>query len=1425
VPKRIEPLSSRAHLVDRDTAKIPVKVSPKSTVGQPKRKEPMKRDSPAPKPKLKEKRKWTLWRKIVLTCQVIFIVGLILACVGGYFIYEKALVYYARAEAYDLKKLDDLNVTSTFYDVNGEELGRIFVEDRIVLKPDEIPDAMRHAVMAAEDRRFYQHGAIDYWGIVRALHENLANTGRGVQGGSTIEQQLAKHLIGDFSRTMDRKFLEAFVAIRLEQNLTKDQIMNYYLNRIYFGKGYFGVGAAARGYFGKDAINLTVPECALLAGIIRSPTSSSPRVDPQKAKWKRDATLKQMFEEGYIGREDYLRDLEVPVRVLAARPDGRQTFVMVAAVKEMEQILSIEGTEEMPQGLTVRTNIDLHLQRAIEAQMEEQLADLEAAQPQATPASAAPAKGTGPTTTPAAPKSPLQGAAIVADVGTGRVEAWVGGRDFSKSQYDHISMAKRENGALLQPLLYALAFERLDLTPATMINASYIDPTASAAQADLGLGNPATDLNKWFLSVEDAMALGNRAAATRVGLQLKASTLNEWFRKAGIEQAKVPSDKPNVFNPDPMTLGDVASIYQILGNDGVRRKLKLIRSITSITGQVLYDDTKPDRNGGKDELLNSVDDRQMTLTLQNSLREGPARTLTHDYGFHSSLAGMPGYSDGYRDAWFVGYTPKVLAGVWIGYDDSRPIGTKEVAVKSAVPFWGDVMRQIEARENTGGPFTIPPALTKVEIDRSSGALRGLAGLAPGPGDIFVYLKKDQVDAAGSVSGSATPLAAPQEWSDWLTTMFNQADETGLADNQIMGVGDKRANIIPTLAEYKMPGLRGDILSSDGTVYATTGSEKNLVLGWPAADEATVDGDIVKWMRTRLDEVQQTLGTQIAISDDDLLAQYRTQRYQPFQVLENLTPDQVSKIQAAGLESRGFGFQTAPLRVYPRGPQLSHVIGYMSRDQQRNRGKYLSGDVIYDRYKGAAGLEQVYNQDLIGKDGRFMISTTPEGYARSAVVADPATYGGNVRMCIDSKIQAAMESAMAASPNPMKAAVMMDIKTGDVVAMASHPTFDPNVFVPSITADEWNLLNTAEYIPLLDRSLHAEYPPGSGFKTVTSIAAMKAGVFDPNWVVHCPGYLDVGSVHFLFPAEHGDITYLEGFTHSYNTYFMSLGLKVGRDVLIDTARSLNLGSLTGINLPGELPGFIPDNESVLRMHQREFAQYGGDLANTSIGQGDVLVTPLQMADLMATIANNGTVFKPRLVKDIEDRSGNVLKAFPSETLRTVQFDDKWMPYLKEAMINVIDNGTATVVHRDDMKIAAKTGTAQVGSKEHRRQIAWLSGYLPADNPQYSFSVMVEGRFSDNRNDTEEGGLLGGREAGAIAKDIFDQVYPLPGKAKKDRLAKSKADDDADSDKSAQADTGADSTASTDDTADAKKGDGSTPKGEGSASAAGANAATQ
>ena len=239
-----------------------------------------------------------------------------------------------------------------------------------------------------------------------------------------------------------------------------------------------------------------------------------------------------------------------------------------------------------------------------------------------------------------------------------------------------------------------------------------------------------------------------------------------------------------------------------------------------------------------------------------------------------------------------------------------------------------------------------------------------------------------------------------------------------------------------------------------------------------------------------------------------------------------------------------------------------------------------------------------------------------------------------RLTIDGQLQGYLEQALCL--RKADAAVVIDVNSGDVIAIGSHPAFDPNVFVPAISATDWDALNKDPMNPLESRAISAQYPPGSSFKVVTSIAAMRAGVFDPNWVVHCTGSFSIGNVTYHLPLERQDVTYLEALKHSYNTYFMTLGLKVGKDILLDTARSLGLGAPTNIGFPAESSGRIPDPEFERRVNKREFGP--GDLTNTSIGQGDVLATPLQMANLMAAVANGGTVYQPRIIKQVEDTHG-------------------------------------------------------------------------------------------------------------------------------------------------------------------------------------------
>jgi penicillin-binding protein 2 len=317
----------------------------------------------------------------------------------------------------------------------------------------------------------------------------------------------------------------------------------------------------------------------------------------------------------------------------------------------------------------------------------------------------------------------------------------------------------------------------------------------------------------------------------------------------------------------------------------------------------------------------------------------------------------------------------------------------------------------------------------------------------------------------------------------------------------------------------------------------------------------------------------------------------------------------------------------------------------------------------------------------------------------------------------------------------------------VIAMASQPTLDPNLFLPSFPAEEWQQIVNSSKTPLMNRAYRQRHPPGSTFKVITAIAAMKAGVFDPFRVIDCPGYVRVGNVLYNLPLETQPVSFRDAVARSYNTYFIDLGLRAGRNALIAAAQEMGVGQPTGFILPGESPGLMPNPEFVRLTHHRNMG--AGDVANSSIGQGDVLVTPLQMANWMTVVANEGSLYRPRLVTQLQDSSGNILKRFPSEKLREVSLPKEPLRHLKQALIAVTEEGTATAAKIPGISVAAKTGTAQVGTKARPRQIAWVSGYVPADNPQYAFSIMVEGDYDQD--------LHGGTDAGPIAGKIFAKLF--------------------------------------------------------------------
>jgi membrane peptidoglycan carboxypeptidase len=1271
---------------------------------------------------------------------ILFLTGTTLTLVGAWWILKH---YREEALTYDLRKLGEYEVTTFFYDRSGREIGRTYVEDRTVVSINDIPETALNAVIAVEDKNFYTHAGLDYRAILRAFLANL-KAGARLQGGSTITQQLAKHLIGNFERTFERKLVEAFLARRIEENFSKREILEFYLNRIYFGKGHHGLASAARGYFGKQIQELELGEAALLAGIIKAPSSRSPRNNIEKALIWRNHAIQRMVELNLVDKLEAERALSSEVVLVKERAidreHGIQSYFMALAAKELDEVLKGKDDEQnITQGLHVHTTLDLALQEQLEKEVSARLETLErdshALHDDLTEAV----------------RGPLQGAAVLLELKTGAIRALVGGRSFRESPFDRATMARRDHGNLLHPFLYALGFEKLKLNPSSLIQSAHMERIEGASPADLALGDPTRDLDKRFLTVHDALCYANRSCAIRLSAQLgMGEEILRWVGGSGFlsPPRKVYGEFDEGLYRPHLSLAEITSLYQALGNGGVLQKQFSIERIYNTRGEVVHQ-TQP--TGVR--VLNETVARQMTLTLQSTVQEGISSPLSKYYSSLHAVAGLAAYSQGNRDAWFAGYTPSLAGGVWVGYDQSIALASKAVAMQSAMPIWARMIEEAAPRLVVGDArkademyFPVPANLTKVELNRQTGALRGVGFLSPARGDILVYLTPTQISGLPQDQVRIASRMQSLGENDWLNTMV-QARELVPREGASAG-GD---TYIPPVVTLVIPPLRGKILTTDHRPLAQMIQTHQLVLSWPSPQVASGEDEILAWTRGKFAEASAWLGKPVQVSNETVLAQYRFQRFQPLTVAIDIPRNKVEEFPGSHLARHGFSIQGIPRRIYPLGRSFSHGVGYLLRSRiARTDRELMAGDVIYDDYHGSAGLEQIFDDKLRGMDGELRIMTTSDGFARMANVRKQPVEGLSVRTTLDSRVQTAVEMALDAS-DVMRAGAMviLDARNGDVLAMASRPNFDPNSFLPALLPAQWERLSTWEKNPLLDRSYRQRNPPGSTFKVVTSLAAMQAGVFDPNRVVHCPGYFQVGNIIFRFPHETQDVSYLDALARSCNTYFMDLGLKTGRNVLVQTARDFGVGEATGFILPGEEPGLMPDNQFVLATHKRWMGP--GDVANSSIGQGDILMTPLQAANLMVAIANGGYLYTPRLVTALEDSHGKVLESYPPKLRRVISMPVS-MNYLHRALALTVSEGTGTYAKVPGVSIAAKTGTAQVGSKRLPRQIAWMIGYSPAEDPKYAFAVMVEGDLDQN--------LYGGSTAGPIVAQAFARISAAP-----------------------------------------------------------------
>ncbi|MFZ4507489.1 MAG: penicillin-binding protein 2 [Fimbriimonas sp.] len=446
---------------------------------------------------------------------------------------------------------------------------------------------------------------------------------------------------------------------------------------------------------------------------------------------------------------------------------------------------------------------------------------------------------------------------------------------------------------------------------------------------------------------------------------------------------------------------------------------------------------------------------------------------------------------------------------------------------------------------------------------------------------------------------------------------------------------------------------------------------------------------------------------------------------------------------------GIGVDSQPMRYYPDTTSFSHVVGYVWTPNDRDVKRLTEDEIKPAEYVGKIGIERAYERDLMGDPGKQRLEVDARRRPIRIVGKDAPMPGSRLRLTLDARLQKIATGALAAVGKP-GGIVAIDPRNGEVLCLASAPSFDQNLFRGGISDSEWEQLSSHPDKPMLNRAIYSSYAPGSIFKLVTTVAAMRAGKFDEHNVVVCRGGYKLGRM-FKCLGHHGPISFHQALKVSCNTYFYTIGRAAGEDALRQAALDMGLGAQTGIEIGGEGKGVIPTLEWLKAVSGKEDPPwYGGDTLNMSIGQGYVATTPLQMANMIAFVANNGVSYRPHLVSQVEDPlTGEVTRRIEPEEIHRIDGPPGFWPIVKGALVDVIASGTAQRAKIPSVDWGGKTGSAEHSTKNTRKTHSWFVGYAPAENPTIAICVFVE--------DAGHGGEI----AAPIAKQIVEEfLKPRP-----------------------------------------------------------------
>lgn len=652
----------------------------------------------------------------------LLVLGLLMAGAGWFFAENYTREYRKRAATYDLDRINDLEIPSVIVDRNGKEIGRIFVQNRSVIPIDQVPDIFIKTLRAGEDSRFLEHGGVDYIGIVRAAKLTAQGS---AQGASTITQQLARNAynlkeeaVQRKETTIQRKLVEAFLAMRIEQRYSKRQILEFYLNRIYFGSGFYGIRSASLGYFGKEPMELQPEECASLVTLIKNPNRRSPLNNPEINREGRNYVLMRMKEEGFISSSECTRLKNLPL-VLNSKPLRRGTTHLYERIAE--SVGRALGEDALASGgFTVHTTILAEAQAAAEKALAESLTRAEN-HPDYRRQKYAEYRKSDPK-----PAEYLQGACLMVDHDSGEVLAHVGGRDYSQVPYDFIELGKRPLGTAFFPFIYAAGFEA-GLTPATIVDDEPMDNRSVMVGGREGI------LGEWGMEVPTPVYKGKIPArvaleqskigatvrfADQTGLQRVVKTASEF----GFPLEKAELLRRLSVGFEEVSLKQAVRAMAAFSKGGRLGPADLfyVDRVENPAGRVVYRRVRTPQPSNA--VISEATAWQVHSLMAGSLYRGSSKGALQglmENPFNG--AGKGGTTHDFGDCWFLGYNQRVTCGVWTGFlsANGEPIYPGAFSRDLAMPVWKAAINAVTPSFG-GGKLTPPGTVIEVPVCSVSG---------------------------------------------------------------------------------------------------------------------------------------------------------------------------------------------------------------------------------------------------------------------------------------------------------------------------------------------------------------------------------------------------------------------------------------------------------------------------------------------------------------------------------------------------------------------------------------------------------------------------------------------------------------------------------------------------------------------------------